>query len=90
MPGATGNTLHNHQMMGSLRMLGAGGFLLILIAIGTNGQLLTEKIPLGKSFFMEISASDLHVDSENLLQQAVERFFIINGNKKLNDVSHLK
>lgn len=54
MPGATGNTLNNHQMMASLRMLGAGGFLLILIAIGTNGQLLTEKIPLGKSLEMEI------------------------------------
>lgn len=57
MPGATGNTLNNHQTMASLRMLGAGGFLLILIAIGTNGQMLTEKIPLGKSLLMEIEAA---------------------------------
>lgn len=56
MPGATGNTLNNHQMMASLRMLGARGLLLILIAIGTNGQLQTEKIPLGKSLLMEIFA----------------------------------
>ncbi len=57
MPGATGNTLNNHQTMASLRMLGAGGFLLILIAIGTNGQMLTEKIPLGESLFMEMKAA---------------------------------
>lgn len=37
-------------MMGSLRMFGARGLLLIFIALGTNGQLLTEKIPLGKVF----------------------------------------
>lgn len=36
--------------MGSLRMFGARGLLLIFIALGTNGQLLTEKIPLGKVF----------------------------------------
>lgn len=39
-------------MMGSLRMFGAGGLLLIFIALGTNGQLLTEKIPLGKVFVL--------------------------------------
>lgn len=48
--GAKGNTLNNHKMMGSLRMFGARGFLLIFIALGTNGQLLSEKIPLGKVF----------------------------------------
>lgn len=43
-------------MMASLRMFGAHGLLLIFIALGTNGQQLTEKIPLGKVFllFMEI------------------------------------
>jgi hypothetical protein len=46
--GAIGNTLNNHQRMGSLRMFGARGLLLIFIALGTNGQLLSEKIPLGK------------------------------------------
>lgn len=71
MPGATGNTLNNHQMMASLRMLGAGGLLLILIAIGTNGQLQTEKIPLGKSLLMEIFAVVREFE-ENLLKQAVE------------------
>jgi hypothetical protein len=48
--GAKGNILNNHKVMGSLRMFGARGFLLIFIALGTNGQLLTEKIPLGKVF----------------------------------------
>lgn len=43
-----GNSLNNHHMMGSLRMFGAVGLLLIFIALGTHGQLLTEKIPLGK------------------------------------------
>lgn len=50
--GAKGNTLNNHKMMGSLRMFGARGLLLIFIALGTNGQLLTEKIPLGKVFVL--------------------------------------
>lgn len=45
-----GNTLNNHQTMGSFRMLATRGLLLIFIALGTNGQLLTEKIPLGKVF----------------------------------------
>lgn len=67
MPGATGNTLNNHQMMGSLRMLGAGGFLLIFIAIGTNGQLLTEKIPLGKSLLWKFRPRGF---GKNLLLQA--------------------
>jgi hypothetical protein len=31
-------------------MFGARGLLLIFIALGTNGQLLTEKIPLGEVF----------------------------------------
>lgn len=48
--GAKGNKLYNHQVMGSLRMFGARGLLLIFIALGTNGQMLTEKIPLGKVF----------------------------------------
>jgi hypothetical protein len=38
--------------MGSLRMFGAIGLLLIFIALGTNGQMLTEKIPLGKVFVL--------------------------------------
>lgn len=37
--------------MGSLKMFGARTILLIFIALGTNGQLLTEKIPLGRWFF---------------------------------------
>lgn len=49
--GAKGNTLNNHQAMGSLRMFGARGLLLIFVALGTNGQLLTEKIPLGEDRF---------------------------------------
>lgn len=53
--GAVGNTLNNHQMMGSLRMFGAGGLLLIFLALGTNGQLLTEKIPLGKVFALYVN-----------------------------------
>ncbi|CAO1303090.1 unnamed protein product [Diamesa hyperborea] len=36
--------------MGSLKMFGARTILLIFIALGTNGQLLTEKIPLGAIF----------------------------------------
>lgn len=72
MLGATGNTLNNHQMMASLRMLGAGGLLLILIAIGTNGQLPTEKIPLGKSLLMVIFTVVREFE-ENLLKQAVKR-----------------
>lgn len=42
-------------MMGSLRMFVAGGLLLIFIAVGTNGQLLTEKIPLGEVFLWKFS-----------------------------------
>lgn len=50
------NSFDNHKMMASLRMFSTRGLLLIFIALGTNGQLLTEKIPLGKVFllFMEI------------------------------------
>jgi hypothetical protein len=35
-------------MMGPLKMLEAQGLLLIFVALGTSGQLVTEKIPLGK------------------------------------------
>lgn len=51
-----GETTGHSKAMGSLRMFGVRGLLLsIFFALGTNGQLLTDKIPLGKVFgFMEI------------------------------------
>lgn len=51
--------------MASLRMFGAHGLLLIFIALGTNGQQLTEKIPLGKVFllFMEIHVMEKKIFS---------------------------
>ena len=39
--------------MASLKVFGAGTVLLILMALQTNGQLLTEKIPLGLYFLYE-------------------------------------
>jgi len=82
--------------MGSLRMLGAarGLLLLIFIALGANGQLQTEKIPLGKlssrSLLLMLLLLWKLEDTHNLGQHNMRSLFVsysydisfISSNKK--------